>query len=207
MLATGMATLTTSEVAAVVRKSPTATAMLLTRLARSGLVSRLRRGLWLVGQAPVDRYSLAESLTAPFPSYVSLQTAPPCVSVVAGMIEQVPSVIYIASLSRTERIRTSLGVYSIHHFVPELFDGFETRPDGTKLATPEKALFDIAYLSGGRSRLFTHLPELELPARFRRARLTHWIARIEATRRRSMVTARVQRLLDQADGRTRPKKR
>ena len=93
------------------------------------------------------------------------------------MIEQVPSVIYVASLARTQRIRTSVGLYSIHHLAPELFDGFETRPDGAKLATPEKALFDIAYFSGGRSRMFTHLPELELVPGFRRMKLNQWIAR------------------------------
>lgn len=196
MLATGMATLTTSEVAAVVRKSPTATSMLLTRLARSGLVSRVRPGLWLIGRAPAARYALAEALTAPYPSYVSLQTA----LYLHGMIEQVPGVVYVASLARTQRIRTSLGVYSIHHLAPELFDGFESRSDGSKLASPEKALFDMAYLSGGRSRAFTHVPELELPAGFRRSRLKQWIARIQAARRRSMVSARVQQLLDQADG-------
>lgn len=65
MLATGMSTLTTSEVAALLRKSPTAATMTLTRLATSGLVRRLRVGLWLVGREPPARYALAEALTAP----------------------------------------------------------------------------------------------------------------------------------------------
>lgn len=100
--------------------------------------------------------------------------------------------IYLVSLARTQKIKTSVGLFSVHHIAAELFDGYESRPDGTKLATPEKALFDIAYLSGGRSRLFSHLPELELPARFRRSRLRAWTRRITASRKRSMVETRLQ---------------
>ena len=40
-----------------------------------------------------------------------------------------------------------------------LYGGFEETAAGVKLASVEKALFDLAYLSGGRSRLFTSLPE------------------------------------------------
>jgi hypothetical protein len=60
---------------------------------------------------------------------------------------------------------------------------------------PEKALFDVAYLSGGRSRLFAHLPELELPARFRHGRLRDWTRRITAPRKRSMVETRLATLV------------
>ncbi len=194
MLATGMPTLTTSEVAALLRTSPTATTMMLTRLARAGLVNKLRAGLWIVGRTQLNRYALAEPLTAPLPSYVSLQTA----LYLHGMIEQVPSVVYVVSLARTQRIQTTVGVYSIHHLDPDLFDGFETRPGGMKLATPEKALFDIAYFSGGRSRLFVHLPELEMPRGFGRTELAQWVARIDSPRRRAMVTTRLERLLAQA---------
>ena len=192
--AVGMPTLETSDVAALLRMSTPATSMLLTRLATSGLVSRIRPGLWLVSRSLGSRYALAEPLTSPFPSYVSLQTA----LYLHGMIEQVPSVIYLVSLARTQRISTSVGVYSVHHLTPDLFDGFEDRADGTKVATPEKALFDIAYLSGGRSRLFAHLPELEIPKGFRRSRLPGWTARIVAARRRSMVEHRLHQMLEQA---------
>ena len=64
------------------------------------------------------------------------------------------------SLARTQTIRSSVGTFSFHHVTPELFGGFERTSAGTPLATPEKALFDVAYLSGVRSRLFASLPEL-----------------------------------------------
>jgi hypothetical protein len=59
-------------------------------------------------------------------------------------------------------------------------------------------LFDIAYLSGGRSRLFAHLPELELPTRFHRGRLREWTRRITAPRKRAMVETRLQTMLQRA---------
>jgi len=99
------------------------------------------------------------------------------------------------SLAKTERIVTSLGVYSVHHIVPDLFDGFETRPDGTKLATTEKALFDMAYFSGSRTRLFARVPELELPSNFREAKARAWIREIQSVRRRSMVQKRLDSIL------------
>ena len=129
------------------------------------------------------------------PSYISLHTA----LYLRGMVEQIPSVIYAVSLAKTQRITTSLGVYSIHHIAPELFDGFEVRRDGTKLAIPEKALFDMAYFSSARSRLFARIPELELPRGFRETKLRAWVERIPAIRRRAMVRRRVASMLDTAD--------
>jgi predicted transcriptional regulator of viral defense system len=191
LLDLGVPTVETADVASALRISTTAATKLLHRLAAAKLIVRLRSGLWLLARGAPSPYSLAEALTAPMPSYVSLQTA----LYLHGMIEQVPSVIYVASLARTQKITTSVGVFSVHHIAPDLFDGFEARDDGTKLATPEKALFDVVYLSGGRSRLFTHLPELELPTRFRRTRLKEWTMRITAPRKRSMVQARLEAIL------------
>jgi hypothetical protein len=89
------------------------------------------------------------------------------------MIEQIPEILHAVSLARTQTIATSVATYSIHHIAPELFGGFEQTREGVRLATPEKALFDLAYLSGGRSRLFTSVPELELPRGFRSQELRH----------------------------------
>lgn len=194
LLDLGVATVETADVAAALRVTTSAATKLLGRLAAAKLIVRLRSGLWLLARTARDPYSLAEAVTAPMPSYVSLQTA----LYLHGMIEQVPGVIYVASLARTQTIKTSAGVFSVHHIAPELFDGFEIRSDGTKVATPEKALFDVIYLSGARSRLFAHLPELELPARFRHALLRQWAMRIAAPRKRSMVETRLAAMLQRA---------
>jgi hypothetical protein len=61
-----------------------------------------------------------------------------------------------------------------------LIGGFE--PYGTlqqfDLATPEKALFDVLYLSAQKGRRFAHLPELTLPDGFTASAVDGWIARI-----------------------------
>ena len=67
-----------------------------------------------------------------------------------------------------------------------------TLPNEVKVASPEKALFDLAYLSGGRSRRFAALPELELPQRFSRKELERWLEKITAARSRTMTRQRLE---------------
>lgn len=43
---------------------------------------------------------------------------------------------------------------SLHHIPATLFAGFEVTGEGARMASPEKALFDLLYLGPGRSRLF-----------------------------------------------------
>jgi predicted transcriptional regulator of viral defense system len=132
---------------------------------------------------------LPDRLTAPYPSYVSLQSA----LYLHGMISQIPQVTYVVSLER--RIRTSVGTFSAHHVVPELFGGFDVLDSGVKLATPEKALIDVFYLSGTRTRLFAAVPELELPRRFRTREAQAWAKRIQSARLRTIVTGKLDATL------------
>jgi len=182
---------TTADAMAVLRLSPQAASHTLRRLASSGLLIAIRRGLWALSDLP-DPLALAEYVTAPYPSYVSLQTA----LYRRGMVAQIPSMIYLVSLARSCRIETSIGTYSVHHVRPELFGGFEYDPgSGTKLALPEKALFDFFYLSPTRGRLFAALPEVELPRGFRRAEARAWIARIPSLRSRTIVQRRMNEVM------------
>jgi predicted transcriptional regulator of viral defense system len=171
---------TTADVAAVLGLSGTATSHMLKRLGRAGLVTPLRKGVWALAERP-DRLVLAEYVTAPYAAYLSLQTA----LYQHGMIEQIPSMIYLVSLARSARVETALGTYSIHHVQPSLFDGFEVLDSGIKLALPEKALIDFLYLSPTRARLFAALPELELPRGFRRSVAREWVRRIPSGRLRT----------------------
>lgn len=180
----------TADAAVAFGQSTAAASQTLTRLARAGLIRSVRHGTWWLEDA-LDPLRLPEYLTAPLPSYVSLQTALHR----RGLIEQIPEVVYAVSLGRTERVKTKAGSFSIHHVAPEVFGGFEQTAQGVKLATAEKALFDFAYLSGGRSRLFTSLPELELPRGFRRKELSYWLAKIPAARGRTLTEQRLARLL------------
>ncbi|MBN1611503.1 MAG: type IV toxin-antitoxin system AbiEi family antitoxin domain-containing protein [Polyangiaceae bacterium] len=182
---------TTSDAAAVLGLSVEAASHTLRRLAASGLVTPVRRGLWALSDQ-ADPLALAEYVTAPYPSYVSLQTA----LYRRGMIGQIPSSIYLVSLARSDLVETGVGTYSVHHVRPELFGGFEHDPQsGTKLASPEKALFDFFYLSPTRGRLFVALPELELPRGFRRSAVREWVDRIPSARSRTIVTRKLESVL------------
>lgn len=70
--------------------------------------------------------------------------------------------------------------------------------DGVKLATPEKALLDVLYLSGQRGRLFGALPEVELPRRFRRSLAEYWVRRIETRRLATLVREKLEAILARA---------
>jgi predicted transcriptional regulator of viral defense system len=189
----GTPAIDTADAAAALGLRTAAASQTLTRLARAGLIRSVRHGTWWLEDA-LDPLRLPEYLTAPLPSYVSLQTALHR----RGLIEQIPTVVYAVSLARTERIKTNAGTLSIHHVAPEVFGGYEETERGAKLATAEKALFDFAYLSSGRSRLFTSLPELELPRGFRRKELSRWLAKIPSERSRTLTTKKLDVLLGKA---------
>lgn len=172
----------TSEAAARLGVSVSRSSQLLRSLEASGLVRRLRRGLWQL-RPDIDPFSVPPYLTAPFPSYVSFWSA----LARHGLIEQVPRQIFVASLDRTQRVTTSIATYSIHHLAPELFDGYVGSGETGYLATPEKALFDTVYLRTPRGGRLV-LPELELPKDFREDKLEEWISRISRTRLRTLVS-------------------
>jgi predicted transcriptional regulator of viral defense system len=164
---------------------------ILARLAAAGQLIRLRRGVW-TRPGGVDTLALPEYLTAPFPAYVSLQSA----LYLHGMISQVPAVTYAVSLARTRRFVTPMGTVSIHHVHPSFFFGFEDAGHRGRLAKPEKALVDFLYLTPARSKLFRALPELEWPVRFSARRARAIVRRIESAGRRTLVARRLEALLD-----------
>jgi len=173
----------TSDAAAFLAIEITHASTLLARLAASGHVARLGRGRWGFRER-IDPFALPEYLTAPYPSYVSLQSA----LYHHGMISQIPSVLYAVSITRTKTYRTPLGTVSVHHVDPSFFFGYESSGKSPgKIATPEKALVDFLYLHPARTRLFRALPELEFPRDFSLHEGRRIIRRIRSVRRRSHV--------------------
>jgi len=184
--------LTTRDASLRLSVSLPAATRLLTRLQEAGLAKRIFRGLWTI-DLRVDPLAVPEHLTAPFPAYVSFQSA----LCLHGLIEQIPQVTYVASLAPTRRVKTSMGTYSIHRLAPEFFGGYTTADEsGVRLATPEKALMDVLYLGSARSRLFAKLPELDLPRTFRAKEARRWVERIRDPSRRTMVRHRLDEVLD-----------
>ncbi len=191
----GVPAVDTADAATALGLSSAAASQTLARLANAGLIRSVRHGTWWLAET-LDPLRLPEYLTAPLPSYVSLQTALHR----RGLIEQIPEVVYAVSLARTQRVKTSAGTVSIHHLAPEVFGGYEETHGGAKWATAEKALFDFAYLSSGRSRLFTSLPELELPRGFRRKELSRWLAKVPSERSRTLTGQKLDTLLARSGG-------
>jgi len=185
----GVPAFETRDISALLRVTPTNASVLLSRLASRGFVRRLTRGRWSLGGQP-NREQLAEQVAAPAPAYVSLQSA----LFRHGLIEQVPEVIYAVTLGRARRVQTPAGTVSLHQVPPQLFGGFEIADDGSKVATAEKALFDLLYLSPTRTRLFVHLPEIEFPNSFRWAEVVRWTKKIAGKSRRAFVEQRLASL-------------
>ncbi len=184
---------TTREAAARWHSAQRAAGQRLRALEEAGLVRRLRRGLWAL-DLDLPPFAIVPYLTAPFPAYVSFWSALSH----HGLIEQIPRQISVASLDRTQRVDTAVGVYDVHRVAPDLFDGYRGTLETGYLATPEKALFDTVYVraaKGGKA-FFT---ELLLPGDFDHARLDEWTGRIGSPRLRTLVTRRLREVLRQAE--------
>ena len=168
----GLPVLATGEVVALLQVSPSRASHILRDLQRSGLVSNLKHGLWLI-DPEADPAVIAPYLTSPYPCYLSLYTA----LRQHGMIEQIPRQTQVVSIERTRTVTTTQGQFEIHHIQPALFDGYRGDPASGYLATAEKALFDTVYLRAAQRKKIA-LPELELPETFDPDRLSAWIDRI-----------------------------
>lgn len=191
LLKMGVPVFQTSDAGAYLGVGSAHASQLLGRLAESGHLTSLGRGRWGFA-VRIDPFALPGYLTAPYPSYVSLQSALRHY----GMISQVPSVLYAVSVARTRIYATALGTVSVHHVDPSFFFGHRRVGDGSgRIATPEKALVDLLYLSPARTRLFRALPELELPRDFKAAEARRIIGRIRSIRRRNHVSRRFGELL------------
>ena len=183
LLAAKQPVLRTRDAAALLGVEPAHASQLLRRLADAGHLVSLARARWAFPEK-VDRAVLPSHLAAPFPAYISLQSA----LHYHGMISQVPAITYAVSLARTRRFETPLGTVSLHHIDPSFFFGFEpVGKNAIAMATPEKALLDVLYLSPAKTRLFFALPEIEWPYGFKIARARKMIRRIPYAKRRVLV--------------------
>ncbi len=151
----------TQDVAIICDISNAHASQLLTRLAKLQQIISLKKGLWVMPDK-IESLALPCILTMPAPSYISLQTA----LYYHGMIMQIPETIYAVSIARTKVYKLAIATLSIHHITPDMFFGYEEIAPYTLMATAEKALIDFLYFSQAKSRLFSNLPELEVPDTF-----------------------------------------
>ncbi len=179
----------TIDAATLLKTNVDACQKMLSKLVANRLLVKLCRGIWTWPET--DPYLLPEYLTAPAPSYVSLQSA----LYRHGVISQIPQVIYAVTLGQTRRVVTPMATFSFHHLPSHFFFGFSPERD-VKLALPEKALLDVLYLSPAKSRLFASLPEITLPKTFSRSQAEAMIKKIPSRQRRTLVQKRFMDLME-----------
>lgn len=196
--AMGRPFVTTRDAAVRLGLSTSAASHLLRRLTEAGMVRSVRRGLWAI-DPDAGPMQLAPWIVAPYPAYVSLWSALHA----HGMLSQIPREIHLVSLARPQRLETGLGTVVVHQVAPEAFGGYVTRDDDVALATPSKAVFDIAYLSATHGGRYRHLPEIRLGRGYRRREAREWAARIPSRRIRTITLARIEAIERDAEARER----
>lgn len=190
---------TTGEVVDVTRMAPSNVSRDLAKLERDGMVTRIKRGLWAVTSHPdFSPFALVPYLFAHGQKgYVSFLSA----LNLHGMIEQIPRSIQIATTKQRPRLETPVTTFEFHQVQEELFGGYEpySRATDFDVAVPEKALFDVIYLSARKGRRYAYLPEVVLPSEFSRARIEQWIARISHPPLRVAVSDRLESVVATAN--------
>lgn len=187
--------LQTTDVAAYFNITSNHANKLLSRIADAKQIIHIRRGTWVFPD--IDPLILPCLLTSPFPAYISLQTA----LYYHGMISQIPSNIYAISLARTNLYKTPMANVSVHHIQPSFFFGYEefNNNELLKIATPEKALLDIFYLSQAKTKLFSTLPEVELTKNFKISIANKMIEKITSIRKQTLVRRRFLEFIKSAN--------
>lgn len=164
------------------------------KLADSGQITRVRRGLWAAsGHPDFSPYAVVPYLFEEREAgYVSFFTA----FSLHGMIDQIPHLIEVATRLNKKSLETPFGTYEFHQLQEALFGGWEPadRRWSYLLATPEKAVFDALYISARKGRQFARFPDLELTEDFSQGALTDWVERIQSGSLRRAVQKRWKEL-------------
>jgi hypothetical protein len=95
-------------------------------------------------------------------------------------------------VGRTKVYQTPIATVSIHHIHPSFYFGYvEKGVDGLlKIASPEKELLDIFYLSRAKTRLFKTFLEVELYKNFKILVANKMITKITSVRKRTLAQRR-----------------
>jgi len=99
---------TTSELVSISGKSPSSVSQGLRFLEKKGIVEQVYRGVWIDAQSKINIYMLIPSLFPLARVYVSFLSA----LHLYGVIEQIPQVVMLASVSHTRKINTKIGTFS-----------------------------------------------------------------------------------------------
>lgn len=190
----GQTQITTRSAAQLTSLSVASASMALQRLAAEGLVTRVKNGAWLVGSAARKPAALVAAAAHPYKAYLSGWSALRH----HGRIQQIPETHFGVTLGRPAELKIEGGGVALHHIAPLLFLGYAYDPTARGLvASPEKALFDLAYFTAmNRSRITASLPETDLRG-FHWREVQGWLRRIRATSIRTFVDRSLREIREQ----------
>jgi hypothetical protein len=98
-------------------------------------------------------------------------------------------------LARTREFATPIATFSIHHIQPALYQGFEiVGPKHIRLAKMEKALFDFYYFKSTKTRLFSALPELEIPPEFNWPEFHRYLDQVPSAAKKATIQKEIKGL-------------
>lgn len=188
---------TTAELSAISKKSLSTTTQSLNYLKRQGVILKIYQGIWAeITNKPLSHYSVIPFLFPRHQAYLSFISA----LHLYGIIEQIPQITTIASITHTKTITTKLGTFSVHQIAPGFFDGFGWYKDTSDflIAKPEKALIDCLYLAGHKKKQFANFPELHFPKTFSFKQAKEWIKKIPNPKIRSFAQQKLITIKKQA---------
>lgn len=121
---------------------------------------RVTRGVWANTAHPAfSPMACVPVLVGSEQGYVSFLTA----LHLHGAIAQIPASIQVATTGHTRRLRTPIGTFEFLQLKPDMFaHGISWGDSAWRMASLEKALLDVFYVSTRKKRRFSRLPELEL---------------------------------------------
>ncbi len=124
------------------------------------LLERIMKGIYKLKETAIkDEFLLASYLDES--SYISLESA----LSFYGMIPEFPYSITSVTTQKTKKFRTNYGILSYRKIKPDLFFGFKLITGNNylyRLATPEKALFDLIYLNQREIKSPDYFKEMRL---------------------------------------------
>ncbi len=135
-----------------------AASRLLTRIAPQNEVIRVTRGIWTFAKEnEVHPFSITPYLLGNEHGYISLLTA----LHIHGVLSQIPTRTQVVTTAHSRVVKIKLGVFEFFQMKPEMMlDGvvWSDTKLPFRIATPEKALLDVFYLSTRKGKRFASLP-------------------------------------------------
>jgi len=153
---------TTRDYAYYQNLSMSAASKKLSRLKETKLITRVTKGVWANTSHPYFHpASCVPYLLNNESGYVSFLTA----LHFHGLLSQIPKTIQVATTGHSRILDSSIAYYEFFQIKPELMQQHLTWSETQLpylLATAEKALLDVLYISTRKNRRFIRLPELTI---------------------------------------------